>query len=50
MGVLMKVKNREHDKYKVRNALHFASVKGLKQQLLDNSHASEDYYCKVLVS
>ena len=49
-GVLMKVKKREHDTYKLRDAPHFASVKGFKQQLLDKSHASEDYYCKVLVS
>ena len=46
----MKVKKREHDTYKLRDAPHFASVKGFKQQLLDKSHASEDYYCKVLVS
>ena len=29
-GVLMKVKKREHDTYKLRNAPHFASVKGEK--------------------
>ena len=46
----MKVKKREHDTYKLRKAPHFASVKGHKQQLLDKSHASEDYYSKVLVS
>ena len=35
--MLIKVKKREYDTYKLRNAPHFASVKGLKQQLLEKN-------------
>ena len=34
----------------LQNAPRFASVKDLKQQLLDKWLASEDRYCKILAS